>query len=367
MFNKVLLQKIYSKVDVEKFLKHYKVKIDSRNGPWLRMRCILPGHKDSSPSANLNVETGIYKCFVCGARSFFTLVKELEGLPSFTSAVDHVKKKVGFEDDGHYIDFLLDEINSLQNEMDDDNDEVKIVDVDLSSFVSAMNYYDIVKKRVTEKMINFWNLKYATDGYYKDRLIIPITIDNRNVSFCARDFSGKSKKWERLLKRAKKDKLTVTEIDELREKYECKKILYPPVIVDEPLKNIQYGSSIGALIFNIDQAISWSKEYVILVEGVFDAMYLFSHGFNAVAILGTSLTKYKRHKLLANFNKVYICLDNDLKDDKTNPGQEAAAKIVQEIKSKIETFVITIPPGKDPDECSVSEFESCFDESICMS
>lgn len=34
-------------------------------GRWLNMTC--PWHDDSHPSLRINVETGAYRCFVCGA------------------------------------------------------------------------------------------------------------------------------------------------------------------------------------------------------------------------------------------------------------------------------------------------------------
>jgi len=256
MISDATLKKIYEKVDAEKFLDHYNVKIVGRNGPWLRMHCILPDHMDTTPSANLNTETGMYKCFSCNrAISFFNLVKALEDLSSFDDAVSFVKKKVGYEDDDDYIEDMLAELNSIQSDIDDDNEDLKIIDVDLSEFDSAIDHFDKVKFRVNEKMIKFWDLKFSTTGYYKDRLVIPITEKNRVVSFCARDMSGRAEKWRKMLKAARKNRLTVAEVEELQEKYECKKILYPPVIIEEPFKNIIYGSSIGALMFNFDKTV----------------------------------------------------------------------------------------------------------------
>jgi len=369
MISDATLKKIYEKVDAEKFLDHYNVKIVGRNGPWLRMHCILPDHMDTTPSANLNTETGMYKCFSCNrAISFFNLVKALEDLSSFDDAVSFVKKKVGYEDDDDYIEDMLAELNSIQSDIDDDNEDLKIIDVDLSEFDSAIDHFDKVKFRVNEKMIKFWDLKFSTTGYYKDRLVIPITEKNRVVSFCARDMSGRAEKWRKMLKAARKNRLTVAEVEELQEKYECKKILYPPVIIEEPFKNIIYGSSIGALMFNFDKTVEWAKDYIILVEGAFDAMKLFSIGFSAAAILGTKLSSYNRAKILANFDRVYVALDNDENaDDGKNPGQEAAEKICKSLKNKIETYNILLPNGKDPDECDADEFEECYNNAVLIS
>jgi len=365
------LKKIYKRVDIEKFFKHYNVNILGKYGSELRMRCILPGHRDVSPSANFNTEKGLYNCFVCGGRNFFMLVRDLENLPSFNVAVEFVKKMVGFEEDEE-----IGQLNSLQEELkeiqtEDDTDKVpEYLEIDLykhPEFEDAFDHFLKVKRRVSRQMIRLWNLKYAVGGYYVDRLVIPITHESKVMSFAARDMSGKSEKWLKLLRQAKKDRLTVTELAELRMKYECKKILYPPILdkadPSRPDSNIIYGTAIQFLMFNFDNAIKKTRDYVILVEGVFDAMRLFMLGFNAVAILGTNLSSHNRSLLLASFDRVYIALDNDIKEDGSNPGQVAAQKILDELQLKVEAFIIVLPPGKDPDQCTVDEFKQCFEAS----
>jgi len=368
-FTKAELKRIYQMVDIDKFFDHYRARIVHTIGNEIRMCCILPNHKDSSPSANFNTEKALYNCFVCGGMGFFKLVQELEGFSSFAESVNHVKKMVGYDENQEltYIDVLLEELKDIQTEEDDD-EEPEFLEVNLSlhtEFEDAMNHFSIVKKRVSKRMIELWDLKYAVSGYYRERLVIPIKLKSKVMSFAARDMSGRANKWLSTLAQAKKDKLTVTELAELREKYECKKILYPPILdkYDETKKNIIYATAIKYLLFNLDMALERTKDYVIIVEGVFDAMRLFIWGYNAVALLGTKLSKYNRSMLLANFDRLYIALDNDIKDNGDNPGQEAAAKIIESIQGEIEVFNILLPPGKDPDDCTKDEFQLCFEMS----
>jgi len=367
-FRRSELKRIYKKVDINKFFSHYKARLGPQTGDEIRMHCILPGHKDTSPSANFNIKKGLYNCFVCGGRTFFNLVQEIENLGSFSETVQFVKKMVGYNenDEEDYIDLLLEDLKDVQNEDDEEEEEPILIDVDLSSqeFESAVDHFSKVKSRVSVDMINHWDLKYAVGGYYKDRLVIPIVCNNRILSFAARDMSGRSEIWLKMLKQAKIDKLTVTELAELCEKYECKKIIYPPILdkFDETKMNIIYGSSIKYLLFNIDEAIK-NKDYVILVEGVFDAMKLHMWGFNVIAILGTKLSGYNRSLLLSNFDRIYVALDNDIKENNTNPGQEAAAKIIKSIGDEVDTFNVLLPPGKDPDECTKDEFSQLLELS----
>jgi DNA primase len=364
MHTKIELQNIYQKVDIQKFFKHYNVKIDSKFGHELRIHCFLPGHKDSSPSASFNVKKGIFNCFVCGGRNFFSLVKDLENLSSFNDAVDFVKSMVGYESNESNIDILLSELSELQNDVET-QEQIKETIIDFSScpeFEDAELHFMKVKKRVSRQMIHIWNLKYAVSGYYKGRLIVPITMNNKILSFAARDMTGKANKWLKLLKQAKKDKLTVTELADLKVKYECKKILYPPVLDEneEIIKHIMYGSSIRTLLFNFDNAKK-NSDYVILVEGVFDCMRLFSWGFNCVALCGTKLSERNKALILANFDKVYLALDNDAKNEK-NAGQQATQVIMNNLNRNVDVCNIVLPPNKDPDECSYEEFKLLFDE-----
>jgi hypothetical protein len=178
--------------------------------------------------------------------------------------------------------------------------------------------------------------------------------------------TGKANKWLKILAQAKKDKLTVTEIAELKDKYECKKILYPKVFdkdSGEPQRDIIYGSLIQHLLFNYDNAVKTGKDYVILVEGVFDCMRLFVWGFNAVALCGTKLSAHNRSLLLKQFEKIYIALDNDIGKSK-NAGQLSAQAIKDSLKNDIDIYNIVLPPNKDPDECTREEFAQYLADSV---
>lgn len=361
------LNQIYKRVDIDKFFSHYRAIVTGHTGNELRMHCILPSHKDTSPSANFNKSKGLYNCFVCGGRRFFTLVQELENLPNFSAAVEFVKKQVGFDEDEEFnrIDALLDDAKDLQSEQDEEEEpEYITVDLETPEFEDAFEHFSIVKRRVSKSMIDLWGLKYAVKGYYKDRLVVPIKFNNQIMSFAARDMSGRSEKWLKMLSRAKSDKLTVTELAELRSKYECKKIIYPPILdkfdSEKPSSSkIIYGTAIKYLMFNFDNAVK-NSDYVILVEGAFDAMRLHMWGYNVIALLGTKLSAHNKTLLLSNFDRIYVCLDNDLKENKKNPGQEAALKLVELLENDIDVMNIVLPAGKDPDECSKEEFQECL-------
>jgi DNA primase len=83
------------------------------------------------------------------------------------------------------------------------------------------------------------------------------------------------------------------------------------------------------------------KRTVILVEGYFDMLTLYSYGINnVVALCGTSLSSYQKTLLTTVADCVYILLDGD------KAGRDAAKKISKTLKN---SKLISIPSG-DPDE-----------------
>lgn len=92
-------------------------------------------------------------------------------------------------------------------------------------------------------------------------------------------------------------------------------------------------------------------KYIILVEGIFDALALIDNGFNAGAIFGTGILKnteklqMKLFSLLsANIEKVYLWFDND------PPGLIAQEEFYNFLKKFIDTELIYFPYKGDPDE-----------------
>lgn len=65
-------------IDYEKiysfYIEDYKIR---RN----ELICLCPFHEEDTPSFNANLETGLYKCFGCGAKgNVTTFVAEIENI-----------------------------------------------------------------------------------------------------------------------------------------------------------------------------------------------------------------------------------------------------------------------------------------------
>jgi DNA primase len=130
---------------------------------------------------------------------------------------------------------------------------------------AAINY--LKSRCVTEDMINDWDICYAEEGKYKNRIIIPSkTITGKIEYFIARAF-----------------------YDATLPKYKN-----PRVPKDE-------------IIFG-EKFIDWKKP-VIITEGIFDSMVV----YNSVPVMGTNLKNNKKllKKLIRNETIIYLAFDKD--------------------------------------------------------
>lgn len=84
------------KPDVGKLLEFYGWDGTLRGyGDWQTTRC--PFHFDRSPSARVNLEEGVFNCFVCQiSGDAYAIVMQHEGV-DFVTAKDRVKERTGFE------------------------------------------------------------------------------------------------------------------------------------------------------------------------------------------------------------------------------------------------------------------------------
>ncbi len=86
-----------------------------------------------------------------------------------------------------------------------------------------------------------------------------------------------------------------------------------------------------------------------LCEGFFDVMYLQQAGYNAVAMLGSYLSRFQIEKLRKFFTSLRIVPDGD------QAGYEAAERISQMLSGLMPVSTAKVPEGKDPDELTSGE------------
>jgi len=345
---------IIEKLNVEQFLikEHgYRMTKRRRGGTELNGHCPLPNHKDKNASFSVNKNNGRWNCFGCGkgGKNIISLIQAINGWRQ-DQTIEYFKNKLNIEvSEFEYVNKILKKLDDGEEVEKVEEKEFYEIYLDRPYFRPATEFLDIVTKRVDKWMIEQWNLLYVNSGHYKGRLIIPIIWDGKIISFVARDLTSRSERWQKIYAKLIKEDTPIEDIKIKQHKFGCSKVLYPE------------GTPINKIFFNFDEAKK--QKTVFLVEGVFDCMRLVSYGYNAMAILGSRLSNFQYKEIVKNFEKVYICLDNDVKEDGRNPGQEAAQKILQNLEKFIYVKNVILPIGKDPDECTLDEFKQSLD--IC--
>ena len=120
---------------------------------------------------------------------------------------------------------------------------------------------------------------------------------------------------------------------------------------DDPKWKIPAGLAMHLELFNIHRVKG--KDTVIVVEGAFDAMKLTQCGYNAVALIGTSVSEEQAALIGMNFDRAILMLDGD------SAGREATDKALVKLASR-DTWVkaVALPDGLDPDMLPVEQLKS---------
>lgn len=106
------------------------------------------------------------------------------------------------------------------------------------------------------------------------------------------------------------------------------------------------GFKIKEHIFNYDNCEKKSTIYIL--EGAFNVMSMDEKGFkNCIATFGTKFTNTQIEKILSlNPKEINICFDND----SNGVGQSAAKELAGFFSELIDTYIVTFPKDKDPNQ-----------------
>jgi len=80
-----------------------------------------------------------------------------------------------------------------------------------------------------------------------------------------------------------------------------------------------------------------------LVEGFFDTLKVVQAGFDAVALMGSTISQHQSKLLLERFSEVILLLDGD------DAGRRATERIADTLTHAIRTRVGIVPDGYQPD------------------
>jgi len=299
-------------------------------------KSLCPFHQEKTPSFYVSPEYQMYHCFGCGASgnviSFVMEYEKMDFIDAVKLLADRAGIKIRFQ--GTAVQERIIQLNARAAE---------ILHRQLYSDVgnTALKYLN--NRNINKNIIEEFILGYSPDeekflvnrlmkdftmseiiksglvikhseGYidrFRGRIIFPIFSHSGNiVAFGGRILRGDGPKY-----------------------------INSPETPVYNKRNILYG------FFQAKGEVRKLQE-VILVEGYFDFLTMYSGGFkHSVASLGTSLTEHQAEILSHYVEKAYVMYDADEAGKKAT--SRGAALLFQ---NGVDVRIVYIPQGKDPDE-----------------
>jgi hypothetical protein len=172
-----------------------------------------------------------------------------------------------------------------------------------------------------------YGIGWCEDGYFRDRLVVPVTRGDDVVFFVARYMAARPPS-------CKATKLPCSRCGGSDAHKRLKKTLYPK------------GAKPGRYLFNYDYARHC--KVIRVVEGVLDAVHV---GKSAVSTFGTSLSQYQLELLMRTAaEEIVIIWDRDPDAKPGQSGYEKAQALALKLADLWRVRVVKLPDARDPDE-----------------
>ena len=337
-FPESFLQELKLRNDITELVSSYiTLKRRGRN-----MVGLCPFHGEKTTSFNIYTENGSFYCFGCGVGGdVITFVMKMENL-DYVDAVKFLAQRAGMDMPEDSYD---DSMSKLRTRVYEANRE------------AARYYY---------KMLYSPDGKHGLD-YFHGRMLTDRTIRHFGLGFADDDWSslsdyligkGFSKNELVAANLAVKQKNGNGIYDRFRNR-----VMFP--IIDLRGNVIAFGGRImtdekpkylntsdtpvfkkSENLFSLNNAKNSGSRTLILCEGYMDVIAVNQAGFqNAVATLGTALTREQAMLMKRYADEVVICYDSD------EAGQKATSRAIPILRNAgLLVRILTVPSGKDPDE-----------------
>lgn len=327
-------RQLRNKIDLRKLLRVLNIKFKETPKD-LYAKCPL-GHQRKRTSWSICYDKtsknfGRFHCFSCGWKgNYITLIRQLLDLDK-TEAIKYIRTlfNLGEIFEESLYKMALEEKKIIQEEKENyELVEVKLPEEFKLVSKNSGEFYDyLIDRDINFEMIKKYKMLYCIGAKkkeikpYNNRVIVPITIDNKVVSFFARiidkDYTGKQKG------------------------------LYPPVSFP--------ASHIRLVMFGIDD-IDDSLDYGILVEGIFDNIRMQTLNYkNILSVLGNQLTKEKKEFLSKKFEgkDLYVIGDGD-------DGGKILIDHGKDLQFNCKVHSVYLPEDTDPGDISPSELRKAI-------
>lgn len=248
--------------DFIKLFKDYKIDYTTkRNRGWVNVSCVYCHSSSNSLHLGFNLADGHCVCWKCGGHKLVITLARLLAIPS--GEVEQVLAQ-------------YESRNNILNHLNKRIPLAKHLELPTDTFTTAEREY-LRKRKFSPR---FLHEKYKVvgggiTGEWKFRIIIPLIINGKIVSWTGRTIMNKKKA----------DELEIPR--------------YKNLSIEESCVNPKTS------LFNLDNC---HKSSVILTEGAFDVFRL---GDNSMCCFGSALIEEQIAVIADRFEKVFILFDNE--------------------------------------------------------
>jgi DNA primase len=329
----------YQKVDFEKILNYFNIRNAHRSGSDIQFSCPFPDHYrgDRNPSAGINTGSGVWHCFSCGRKgTLISFVADLEGV---SQAVAARWIREGFDDSfGRETTAAMLE-NAIKEKESGPKTNSPIPKAALDIFYVD---WDLAYEAYNNKSLP----KRLT--YIFDRGFLPHTLKAYSIGY-----DSHSKRITIPLHNGSGDLLGF--------KGRATKLSQSPKYLGVGDREYTYYGfptcKTSDLVFGIE-TVNPSDDYVIIVEGEFDALMLRQNGFETAISLGGSNTSDSQIQMIKeNCSRAILLLDPD------KAGKKAERNLSKSLLPFLPLKIAEVPKGLDPAEMTTDQITQAITQA----
>lgn len=343
-----LIEKIRKESDIVDVISEY-IQLTKRGRNWFGL---CPFHEERTPSFSVSEDKQIFHCFGCGAGgNVITFVMDIENV-SFPEAVAKLGKRLGIHIDIQHQSMEKNHRRYSQKEQNM---------LDAHQFVAEYYHHLLLNTEDGEEALNYLIKRgFTTEDIESNGIGYSLPIwDSVTVLLERKGFSlDEMVECGLIIKRESDhtyyDRFRGRIMFPIRNEF-GKVIGFSGRLLDANDSEAKYLNSPESpifrkseVLFNLDKARTSirKKRQVILMEGFMDVLAANKAGIgNAVATMGTSLTKEHVTKLKRLVQHVVVCYDGD------HAGWEAAKRAAELLyNEQMNVEVAVLPDQLDPDE-----------------
>lgn len=343
-----IIEKVRNESDIVDVISEY-IQLTKRGRNWFGL---CPFHGENTPSFSVSEDKQIFHCFGCGAGgNVITFVMDIENV-SFPEAVSKLGERIGIQ-----VDIQNSSVDKPSRHYSQKEENM----IEAHQFVAEVYHHLLMNTEDGEKALNYLLKRGFTRENIESYGIgwsLP-SWDSITTLLTRKGFSLDEMVECGLIIQKENDH---TYFDRFRGRVMFpirnefgKVIAFSGRILDSKESEPKYLNSPESpifrkseVLFNLDKARTSirKKRQVILMEGFMDVLSANRAGIdNAVATMGTSLTKEHITRLKRLVEKTVICYDGD------NAGWEAAKRAAEMLYAeRMNVEVAILPDQLDPDD-----------------